>query len=133
MTDIFSRKKRSDVMSKIRSTGTKPELAVRELLDGRVFRYQPGIYGSPDFGNKTRKIAIFIDGCFWHTCPKCYRKPKSNIDFWEGKIRENRTRDRRVNRELHKRGFAVMRFWEHDVIKNPLVVTKKILNGIENG
>jgi DNA mismatch endonuclease (patch repair protein) len=69
-------------MSRIRSSNTKPEQKVRAVLKGLSFTYQPkGIYGRPDFANKKEKIAVFIDGCFWHGCTEHYSKPKSNLDY----------------------------------------------------
>jgi DNA mismatch endonuclease (patch repair protein) len=56
-----------------------------------------------------------VDGCFWHGCPRCYRRPHSNKKFWDEKVARNRTRDRRVNRELRKLGWRVLRIWEHDL------------------
>lgn len=69
-------------MSHIRSKNTRPELNLKELLAGTRLRYQPKIPGKPDFGLKGLKIAIFVDGCFWHKCPKCFVKPKTNAKFW---------------------------------------------------
>jgi len=127
MTDVFTKKKRSEVMSKIRSKKTKPELILRELIDGRVFKYQPpGITGKPDFASKKHRITIFVDGCFWHSCPKCYIEPATNKKFWLKKIEANRKRDHKVNRLLKKEGFSVLRFWEHQIEKNPKRIAAKI-------
>ena len=79
------------------------------------FSYQPkGIIGKPDFANKKYKIAIFIDGCFWHRCPKHYIKPKTNIIFWKDKIRKNVKRDGAITKKLEKEGWKVIRIWEHN-------------------
>jgi DNA mismatch endonuclease (patch repair protein) len=78
------------------------------------FTYQPKeIYGKPDFANRKNKIAIFLDGCFWHGCPTHYSEPKSNVKFWRAKIKKNIDRDRQVTSELKKEGFIVIRAWEH--------------------
>lgn len=128
MTDVFSKKKRSEVMSKIRSKNTKPELSLKRLLDGRLFRYQPrGIYGNPDFGNKKRKLAVFVDGCFWHGCPKCFIEPKSNKSFWIPKINRNKQKDREVNRRLKKDNWKVIRIWEHEIKRNCPKCMEKIM------
>lgn len=120
MADVFTKQKRSEVMSKIRSKNTKPERILRELLDGRVFRYQPkGIIGRPDFASKRRKLAVFVDGCFWHGCPKCYIEPKSNRNFWLKKIERNIRNDRATNRKLRLEGWKVVRVWEHEIRKKP--------------
>lgn len=115
-------------MSGIRSKWTKPELALKQLLDGRIFKYQPKkMAGNPDFASKKYKLAIFIDGCFWHKCPKCFIEPATNRKFWLKKIEGNRKRDMMVNRLLKKEGYMVLRFWEHDVEKNPWRIKAIIL------
>ena len=132
MADTVSKAKRSEIMSKIRSKKTKPELMIKELLDNRIFRYQPnGITGKPDFGNKKRKIAIFIDGCFWHGCPKHCRMPKSREKYWVPKIQKNMERDSRYTKELKRRGWTVMRLWEHEVRENPDKCRDKIMAKLE--
>ena len=118
MVDIFSKKKRSKIMSRIRSRDTKIELAVKPIFEMAGFGYHPeGIAGSPDFAHLGAKIAVFIDGCFWHGCVKHLRLPKTNLQFWADKINRNTSRDRRTNRELRKRGWLVVRVWECDVPK----------------
>jgi DNA mismatch endonuclease (patch repair protein) len=129
MADIFSKKKRSKIMSGIKSSRTKPELFLKEQLDGRIFRYQPKIYGKPDFGSKKYRIAIFVDGRFWHGCPG-YALPLSNQQFWIKKIEKNKARDQKHNRELKRMGYLVLRFWDCDVLKAPLKVTQKINSSI---
>ena len=125
--DTVSKKQRSYIMSQIRGTKTKPELIVKENVDGRKLRYQPkGIPERPDFAIKTKKVAVFIDGCFWHKCPRCYKPPKSNKKYWKAKIERNTKRDRHVNRKMRKEGWTVLRFWEHQVKKNEFYVLKKI-------
>jgi len=118
MPDTFSKKKRSQIMSKVRSKDTKLELHFKELLKGLRFRYQPKIIGRPDFASKKLKIAIFIDSCFWHKCSKHFRKPKSNISYWKPKINKNVKRAKEVNKLLKKDGWKVIRFWEHEIKKN---------------
>lgn len=65
-----------------------------------------------------KKIAVFIDGCFWHKCPKCFVKPKSKNRYWDKKIRNNVGRDKEINLKLKKRGITVVRFWEHNIKRN---------------
>ncbi len=133
MADIFSKEKRSEIMSKVRGKNTGPELLLKGLLDGRVFRYHPeGVPGSPDFANKKRKMAVFIDGCFWHGCPKCYREPDQNRMFWREKIARNRERDSRINRVLRKDGWKVIRIWEHQIKENPTKVVERIKSQLSN-
>ena len=68
--------------------------------------------GKPDFTFRKEKVTVFVDGCFWHKCPKCYREPKTNSEFWRNKIETNVKRDRRVTSELRKAGWSVFRIWE---------------------
>jgi len=77
------------------------------------------VFGHPDFAFKQSQVAVFVDGCFWHGCPHCYRPPKSKKKFWSSKIVQNRRRDRRVNRELAKTGWQVLRIWECQLKKHP--------------
>src|SRR4030042_4174804 len=117
MTDRISKEKRSEVMSKIRKTKTKPELKLREMIKGQYFRYQPKMPGNPDFAIKKRKIAIFLDGCFWHKCPKCFRPPKSKKYYWIPKIERNKRRDEEITKQYKKNGWMVIRIWEHQILK----------------
>lgn len=117
--DAVNKEKRSWIMSRIRSRDTGPELALRELLRGSHLRYQPrGIAGRPDFAHKRRRVAVFLDGCFWHGCPEHFRVPKSNIRFWAKKIWDNRARDTRVTETLIATGWQVVRIWEHELKGN---------------
>src|SRR5690242_11731450 len=117
MADIWSKQKRSQVMSLIRSHGNKAtELRLIEIfrthnLTG--WRRKQKLPGRPDFVLRKKRVCVFVDGCFWHGCPKCYQSPKSNSMFWEAKINANRTRDRMVNRDLCKAGWRVVRLWQH--------------------
>lgn len=113
-------------MSSIHSTHTKPEMQLKAAMKGLYMRYQPKMYGRPDFANKTRKIAIFVDGCFWHKCPICYKEPKSNTDYWIPKLDSNVSRDKKINTQLKKHGWMVYRYWEHEIRSSPHEVAQKI-------
>lgn len=113
--DTVSKKNRSYIMSRIRSSSSIEILPPQ--FKGMRLRRHPKMFGRPDFGSKSRKIAVFIDGCFWHCCPDHYRMPKSNVEFWRSKAERNRLRDLRVNEELSKQGYSVTRIWEHDLKK----------------
>lgn len=129
MLDRFSKEVRSRIMASIRSKNTKPELKVRQRLwtMGKRYRvHDRTIYGTPDISNKGKKIAIFIDGCFWHGCKKCYTKPKTNTVFWDNKIKSNKKRRHDVIRSLKREGWKIFSVWEHDVNKNPDMISKKI-------
>lgn len=126
MPDAFSKKKRSQIMSKIKSRETKLELNFKELLTGLRFRYQPKVIGKPDFASKKLKIAIFVDSCFWHKCPRHFRKPNSNKSYWKPKINRNFERAKEVNKILKKEGWKIIRFWEHEVMKHPKKCVDKV-------
>lgn len=104
-------------MSAIRSRGNRgTELRLAELFRAHGitgWRRQLPLPGRPDFAFPKRKVAVFTDGCFWHGCPTCYQRPQSNKKFWDAKVVRNRARDREVARELRRRGWRVVRIWEH--------------------
>lgn len=119
MVDIWNKQKRSEVMSLIRSRGNKAtEMRLIEIFREYGItgwrRNQP-LIGKPDFIFRREKVAVFVDGCFWHGCPKCYKRPGSNQEFWDTKVFTNRKRDRLVNRELRKAEWKVVRIWQHQL------------------
>lgn len=126
MTDTFSKSKRSEIMSKIKHKDTKLELSFKKMISGLHFRYQPKIIGKPDFALKRLRIAVFVDSCFWHKCPKHYRQPKSNKKYWISKIERNVTRAKEINKTLKKSGWTIIRLWEHDFKNNPTKCINKI-------
>src|SRR5437667_2752647 len=119
MADIFSKSARSRVMSAIRSGGnreTEGRLARLFRRNGIVgWRRHRNLPGRPDFVFPRGRVALFIDGCFWHCCPKHGQQPGSNRSYWLPKLRMNRLRDRRVDRELRTKGWKVVRVWEHEL------------------
>jgi DNA mismatch endonuclease (patch repair protein) len=117
--DTFSKAERSRIMSRVKSSGNKStEAAFITLMTERGItgwrRHLP-IFGKPDFVFRKTRIAVFIDGCFWHGCPKHCRMPATNRDYWERKIGRNLERDKKVKRELRKAGWTVVRIWEHEL------------------
>ncbi len=113
--DIWSKKKRSAVMAKIRSRDTKPEWIVRRYLFSRGYRYRKnvkGLPGTPDIVLRKYGIIIFIHGCFWHGHEVDGHIPHSNSDFWQKKIERNRQRDARDKEALERMGWRVMTVWE---------------------
>ena len=78
-------------------------------------RHSKTVIGRPDFIFPKKKIAVFVDGCFWHGCPKCNLKSKSNNKYWDKKIIRNKERDRLVKKELSEAGWTVVRIWEHSL------------------
>jgi len=160
VADVFSKAKRSEVMSRIRSRGNQAtELALARLLRAngisgwrrhvlvsatgdrsrlRVERRkprrrnsQPSTFNSqltvrPDFVFRQSRTAIFVDGCFWHGCPRHATKPKNNRTFWRRKLAANRERDRRVNRALRRAGWRVLRIWECELAQRPEICVRRI-------
>jgi DNA mismatch endonuclease (patch repair protein) len=143
MSDVFSKAKRSDVMSRIRSRGNKAtELAFMKLLrghhisgwrrhlllkldqaeprTGNAAKQRPSV--RPDFVFRAPRVAVFIDGCFWHGCPLHGTKPAGNPGFWLTKLEGNRARDRHVNKMLRARKWTVLRIWEHQLPNGNLVM-----------
>lgn len=118
MADIFSKEKRSDVMSRIRPKGTKPEMLVFSFLRKEKIYFQKhykGVVGSPDIAIPSKKIAIFIDGDFWHGWHFSDWKDKIPKKYWQAKIQANIDRDRRVFAKLRRDGWKVLRIWEHEL------------------
>lgn len=122
MTDIFSAEKRSEIMSKIRGKDTTIEILVRKKLWKKGIRFRlhcKNVPGTPDICSKTKKIAVFIDGCFWHGCPHCTKKlPETNRQFWKNKIKSNNRRRKKVLIELNSLDFKVLQFWECEIKRN---------------
>lgn len=134
MADIWSKQKRSEVMSLIRSRGNKAtELRLIEIFREYGItgwrRNQP-LLGKPDFTFRRERVVVFVDGCFWHGCPKCYKRPSSNQEFWDTKIANNRKRDRLVGRELRRLGWEVVRVWQHQ-LKTPARVAGRVKRILE--
>lgn len=114
---------KSKAVSKhMRGIGTKRtgvERRVRNVMSAEKIRFKGNVRslpGSPDLVVSELKLAIFVNGCFWHGCPRCYSAPKHNRAWWNRKISNNRRRDRRVTRQLRDLGYSVIHLWEHDSI-----------------
>jgi len=121
MADVLTKVQRSYCMSRIKGRDTKPEVKLRKALwrIGLRYRVCGKITGKPDLIFSKKKVAVFIDGCFWHGCPQHCKMPESNSEFWEKKIKGNVHRDRNAEASLSASGWTVLRFWEHQV-KNDL-------------
>lgn len=136
MPDVFTKKKRSEVMSRIRSQGNRDtELVMVRVLRGlgitgwrrhyslslRIHKSRAGMQEKrparvrPDFVFRERRVTLFVDGCFWHACPLHATRPRDNACFWREKLARNQTRDRLVTRLLKVRGWKVIRIWEHEL------------------
>jgi DNA mismatch endonuclease, patch repair protein len=131
MADVFTKAKRSEVMSRIRSRGNRDmELALARLLRvagicgwRRHLEIRKAETGKqkfkvrPDFVFRQVRLALFVDGCFWHGCPKHATKPANNRAFWRRKLAGNKKRDALVTRTLRRAGWRVVRIWEHELAK----------------
>ena len=118
--DSLSPAERSSIMARVRSKNSRPELLVRKVVFGLGYRYRlhaKELPGRPDLVFRKRGKVIFVHGCFWHRHAGCSlaRLPKSRLDFWLPKLEGNRKRDRRLKRELAKRGWKVLTVWECQV------------------
>jgi len=145
MADWLSPEVRSYIMSQIRSQDTKPELIVRRFLHNSGFRYRKnvkGLPGKPDIVLRKYQTAILVHGCFWHGHDSCkgYKPPKSNVEYWESKIKRNRENDKKHLTNLTEMGFNVITIWECELkrkkleetltsVKNRILETGKIANG----
>lgn len=119
-TDHVTVVTRSAIMRAVKSSrGKSTELALRARLVSAGLRgwrtNVKDLPGTPDIVFSAARLAIFVDGCFWHGCSLCYRRPHSSQDYWDAKIKLNRRRDARVDRKLRRSGWSVHRIWEHDL------------------
>ncbi|MFD6887807.1 very short patch repair endonuclease [Streptomyces sp. NPDC059957] len=107
-------------MQAIRSRDTKPERLIRSLLHAQGLRYRvaakplPNLRRTADIVFRPAKVAVFIDGCYWHGCPEHYVPPKTNSGYWSDKVAGNMARDRDTDQRLREAGWTVLRFWEHE-------------------
>lgn len=128
MADSLTKKGRSWLMSRIRGRGNeRTELRLARLMRAeglRGWRRHLPIPGRPDFSFQNQKVAVFVDGCFWHGCPRCFRLPKQNRTFWKAKIEGNRKRDLSVNGRLRRLGWKVIRIRECHLKHSVRVVVK---------
>ncbi len=117
-------------MSLIRGEGNKEtELALLTLFkQTKIYGWRRHLAfpGKPDFAFPKQKVAVFVDGCFWHGCPKCYTRPKTNRKFWDEKLEDNMARDKRVTRQLRRQGWKVIRIWQHSLRKCPQACLNRI-------
>lgn len=116
MPDIFGKEKRSEIMSKIKSKGTRIELTIIRALEeaNLKFQYQPEIFGKPDFLVHPN-IAVFCDSSFWHGRNWKKLRPRLKEGYWREHIKKNIRRDRTVNRQLKNAGYVVLRFWDDQI------------------
>jgi DNA mismatch endonuclease (patch repair protein) len=115
--DILTREQRSHCMSRIKAKNTKPEQVLRAALwsAGLRYRLHYAVMGRPDIVFAARQVAVFVDGCFWHGCPLHSVKPKTNVSFWQNKLKRNIERDINVTARLNTEGWTIIRIWEHEI------------------
>ncbi|HBY58790.1 MAG TPA: very short patch repair endonuclease [Solibacterales bacterium] len=125
---------RSSVMAKVKSKGNRStewrlrSALIRAGISGWTLRSD--LPGTPDFVFASARLVVFVDGCFWHGCPKCKRTPSSNTEYWGAKIAGNRKRDRAIALLLEGQGWKVVRLWEHQLIKMRAII-KRISNALD--
>ena len=130
MTDVLTPDQRKLNMSRVRGKNTGPEIKLRKLLWSRGirgYRIHHNLLGKPDIVFTKKRVAIFIDGCFWHKCPVCFQEPETRKEFWMKKIQSNIDRDAKVDEQLKNNGWTVIRIWEHEIRKEPEKAIKKII------
>ena len=117
--DTFSKAERSRIMASVKSKNTKStELRFISILKDKNitgWRRNYPLVGKPDFVFPRLKIAVFIDGCFWHGCPSHCRMPSSNMNYWNNKIEKNKSRDKKIKKALKMKQWQVIRIWEHEI------------------
>ena len=128
MPDVLTPAQRHRCMSHIRSKATKPEMLVRRWLWAHGYRYRlnvKSVPGKPDIVMRKYRTAIFVNGCFWHGHEGCktFVLPKTNTEFWQAKIEQNRTRDTRIYDELMLAGWQVIVLWQCNLNKQELETT----------
>jgi DNA mismatch endonuclease (patch repair protein) len=135
MADVFSRRKRSEIMAAVRSQDTQPEMVVRRLVWRLGYRYRlhvQALPGCPDLVLPSRRKVIFVHGCFWHrhSCSAGVSMPASRVPYWAQKFDRNRKRDARNRRALRRLGWQVLIIWECQTRK-PAVLEKRLLAFLE--
>jgi DNA mismatch endonuclease (patch repair protein) len=140
MPDVFTPEKRSAVMARIRGSGNNDtELRMISLLRAHGitgWRRIARVFGKPDFVFRRERVAVFVDGCFWHGCPKPKHAPlpKNRAEWWAAKLARNRERDLLVTRTLRKAGWRVIRVWECDLArKNWPRIAQRVTKALEPG
>lgn len=127
MADTVSKKKRSEIMSKVKSKDSKIEVDFRKAIWKKGFRYRKNptkYFGKPDIVLPKHKTAIFIDSCFWHGCKRHCRLPSARKKYWTTKIERNKERDKKVNRHYRKMGWKIIRVWEHEIKNTDSIICK---------
>jgi DNA mismatch endonuclease, patch repair protein len=138
MVDTFTPTQRSQIMASVKGNGNKStELKLIEYFKEyniKGWRRKYLIAGNPDFVIPKARLAIFVDGCFWHGCKEHCRLPETNREYWSSKIDRNIKRDKIINIDLTAKNWHVIRIWEHDLKKNNYrEILKKIKDLVKKG
>lgn len=135
MADVFDSAKRSEIMSRVKGSGNlATELRlIRLFRERRItgWRRNFPIFGKPDFVFPKERVAVFVDGDFWHGHPTRGKVPATNREFWQAKIARNRARDRVVNRTLRKSGWRAIRIWQSTLRKSPGRVAARVWRALD--
>ena len=132
MTDVLTPGQRSFCMSRNKGRNTGPELRLRKMLWNRGLRYRlrSRLPGRPDVIFPGFKLAIFVDGCFWHGCPEHGVMPRNNARFWAAKIAQTKERDAAAERRLGEAGWRVIRLWEHEIKASAETAAERVANAL---
>ena len=129
MVDVFTKEKRSNIMSLVKGRDNRAtEIRLIEIFRSeglKGWRRRAVIFGSPDFVFTKARLAVFVDGCFWHACPIHGTVPDNNKMFWKSKLKRNKERDILVRRRLQIAGWHVVRIWQHE-LRNPKKVARRL-------
>lgn len=132
--DVLTSDQRRLCMSRNRGRDTGPEMKLRKALwaAGHRYRVRTKLPGRPDIAFIGARVAVFVDGCFWHACPVHSTRPRSNTAFWAAKLARNVVRDQEVSLQLSNDGWCVVRFWEHEVRSDLPAVVDKVSKAVKS-
>jgi DNA mismatch endonuclease (patch repair protein) len=132
--DTLTPEQRRFCMQRIKGRNTSPEVSLRSALWRLGLRFRIGhrLVGTPDIVFPAARLAVFVDGCFWHGCKRHSHVPKSNVEYWARKFHRNKKRDARVNRKLKRQGWRVLRVWEHDVTSELEILSRSIKKALKS-
>lgn len=135
MVDNLSEENRRKTMQSVRSKHTKFEERITKALWKKGLRFRKNVkdlFGAPDMAIKKYKAVVFLDSCFWHGCELHSKIPDTNQEYWQRKILRNKKRDLEVNEHYRKKGWRILRVWEHEVKENPNLVLAGIIRFFED-
>ena len=134
MADVMSSAARRALMARIRGRDTLPEVTLGRVLWALGLRYRlhRRVVGSrPDFVFVGARVAVFVDGCFWHVCPDHFVMPVTNQKYWRPKLNRNKERDSENSARLRRAGWKVIRIWEHEIERRPEVCARRVMRVVK--